>query len=947
MLLALAFLIPVSGLSQELPALPNDPRVRSGKLANGLSYILVKNAAVPGKADFCVAQKVGTSLESGGTLGSFRLLQELATRGTRNFEGNSLVEYLSRIGVEAENIRFSTGKDEITYLIKDVPVKRATTTDSSLLILYNWMSSINVDEGDLENERPILQNRMLYGWDAESRLNHRIVRELYPDSPYANTLMPDNLGRLDSLTSKELRSFYYNWCRPDLQCVIVAGDIDVSKLETQIKSIFSTIPKPLKPQERTYYRADLFSGIKAVLVKDGEYNKTTVAISLLKNPLKSAYRNTSLPYIQEYMDDAITRLLSDRINTGAALENIPLYNVSISHGKFLDMANTLAYTISFETLPNTVYAALSFISGEIDKMGRYGFSSQEFGRSIDIYWRQLENSYVTRESQDNSVYMGRALDNYYYGGTLASTEMKFELMKSILYSLNIRDLNSYAKALLGQDSSIVITCKMPDVEGITPLNKERILSSYKNSIGKSISKYQNLPVIEWPEVNPSSQASIVSDQKDLNSGSEIVVLSNGATVVFKNTTSSKDTISFRAISKGGFSMMKGMNIGNEEFFNRTLNLGGLGNLSEADLRKLFGYNYMNIEARLNQNTEELNGYAIEQNKEKLFQAIYLSFCRRRADKPVFEQYKKKAVYDVMYHAVSPLGIFQDSVNHYNNSNKLFVKALTAEQAGGYDYGRLMKDFRERFSNAADFVFVFAGKDVVQCKDLAVKYIGAIPSNPDVKENWVIIPNYLAKGVAGKRFLANMENPHTYVNLTLSCGQDLTLQNSIFAKMTEKYVESICRKKLHKYITNPDIEGRLAYYPENIFVLTTAFETDSASAEKMTELVVKELRACAEDKIPDAEFAALKEAVARSYGKDVNGNNYWLDILALKYITGTDLSAGTDDVIKSIDRRKFARFVKELLNGNRICVVMDGTTADIPTARMLQEDQFIRNYFNID
>lgn len=945
----LFMIVPAMIGAQELPTLPNDPRVKTGKLANGLSYILVKNAADPGRADFCVAQKVGTAIEGEGTFGCFQLLQELATRGTRNFEGNSLVEYLSQIGVGSEDIVFSTGKDEITYLIKDVPIKRASTIDSSLLILYNWMSSINVDEDDLENERPVLRNKTLHGWDAESRLDSKIVRELYPDSPYANTLMPDNLTGLDSLTSKQLRAFYYNWCRPDLQCVIVAGDIDIGKLETQIKSVFSTIPKPLKPQKRTYYPTALFPGVKAVLVKDGEYNKTTITINLLKNPLKSAYRNTSLPYIQEYMDDAIERLLLDRIKAGVASENIPLYDVRLSHGKFLDIANTLAYTISFETLPNTVYAALSFISGEMDKMGRYGFSSQEFNRSVDIYWRQLENYYVTRENSGNDVYMDRALDNYYNGGTLASTEMKFELMKSILYSLNIRDLNSYAKALLGQDSSVVITCKMPDVDGIAPINKERILSSYKNSIGKSISRYQNLPVVEWPEVNPSAQAKIVSDQEDLNSGSEIILLSNGATIVFKNTGSSKDTIAFRAVSKGGFSVMRmsGMNIGNEEFFNKTLNLGGLGNLSEADLEKLFGYNHMNIEAKLNQNTEELNGYVIEQNKEKLFQAIYLSFCQRRADKAVFEQYKNKAVYDVMYHAVSPVGIMKDSVNHYNNSNKLFVKALTAEQVGRYDYGRLMKDFRERFNNAADFIFIFTGKDVSQCKDLAVKYIGSIPSDPGDKENWVIVPNYLAKGVVNKRFLAYMETPHTYVNLTLSCGQALTLQNSVFAKMAEKYVENVCREKLHDKITKPHIEGRLAYYPENIFVLSTAVETDSVSAEKVVDVIREELRACAEDKLSDAEFSSLKESVSKSYRRNVDENAYWLDILGLKYITGIDLHVGHNDILQSIDKKAFAQFVNELLKGNHICVIMDGTTADIPTARMLQEDQFIRDYFNIE
>ena len=72
--------------TQDLPKLPDDPRAKSGTLTNGLSYIIIKNLAQKNTATFCVAQKVGTSLEKGADRGSFMLLQQLATKGTRNFE---------------------------------------------------------------------------------------------------------------------------------------------------------------------------------------------------------------------------------------------------------------------------------------------------------------------------------------------------------------------------------------------------------------------------------------------------------------------------------------------------------------------------------------------------------------------------------------------------------------------------------------------------------------------------------------------------------------------------------------------------------------------------------------------------------------------------------------------------------------------------------------------
>ena len=50
---------PCSILGQDVVSLPADPRVKTGKLANGLTYYLFKNTGAKGHADFILAQKIG------------------------------------------------------------------------------------------------------------------------------------------------------------------------------------------------------------------------------------------------------------------------------------------------------------------------------------------------------------------------------------------------------------------------------------------------------------------------------------------------------------------------------------------------------------------------------------------------------------------------------------------------------------------------------------------------------------------------------------------------------------------------------------------------------------------------------------------------------------------------------------------------------------------------
>ena len=926
--------------------LPLDPRVKNGKLTNGLSYIIVKNQAQKATATFCVAQKVGTSLETGGNRGSFMLLQQLATKGTRNFAGSAIPDYLKSLGLTSDAVTFQTGQDRVTYAINDLPISRSNTIDSALLILYNWMSSINVDEEDIAAERSTLAGRILNGWSPLHRMDYALLRDLYPDSPYINEIQPSEVRRsVNAINSRDLRNFYYDWCRPELQCVIVVGDVDLAKTETQIKSVFSTIPKPLNGSKRTYYTPKEFKGVKTLIMQDDEYGKTSVSINYLKQPLKDEYKNTNLPYIQDFLDFATIKILVDRINEGVVRENLPLYNLEVGEGKFMGIEKSNAYTIRFETLPSTVYSATTFVGGVLKKLFDQGAYQQEFTKAVDLYWKSLENLFDTRAVAGNDLYLERALEAYYDGYSLASTEMHFEIMKQVLFSLNLKQLNSYISALLSQEDNIVISCYLPKADGVNQISKERLLSAFSQPLDKSlVAGESTLPV--WPNVEINKVATVVSETEDARTGVHTLLLSNGATLLFKETASPSDTLYFRAFSKGGFSLMKGVNIGNQEFFNDVLDLSSIADVSYANMDRLYSYNHMNLESRINQNTERMDGFAIPTSAEKLMQAIYLNMTDLRPDDASYQVYKMKVLNDLKFNSLSPQEIFKDSVTFYNNSNKQFVAPLTEEQIEAYDYSKIHAQLKERFSNAADFVFVFAGKSALSYKDLAVKYIGAIPSDKDRKENWLVVPNYPTKGHKEKRFLAKMNVPRTYVSLTLSCAKKADMNNYVLSQLTKIYVENIFKDVLHNKVPLFNVNTALSYYPENIFTLKTIFETDSSEAHGCIDQLIKSLEKASKN-ITDSEFAMLEKSLKEQFSARVANGSYWLDMLESRYMASNTVPTDAKALLTPVTKKELSKFIKDLISSNRITVIMDGTTADIPTQKLLQENEFIRNFFNVD
>jgi zinc protease len=47
-----------------------------------------------------------------------------------------------------------------------------------------------------------------------------------------------------------LRNFYKTWYRPNLQAIIVVGDIDVNYAEEKIKALFSSLQNPENAPEK-------------------------------------------------------------------------------------------------------------------------------------------------------------------------------------------------------------------------------------------------------------------------------------------------------------------------------------------------------------------------------------------------------------------------------------------------------------------------------------------------------------------------------------------------------------------------------------------------------------------------------------------------------------------------------------------------------------------------
>lgn len=178
-LLIIAFVVCCNfqqALAQQMPPIPIDSNVRIGKLDNGLTYYIRKNNLPAERADFYIAQKVGSIQEEENQRGLAHFLEHMCFNGTTHFPGDALKQYLERIGVKfGENLNAYTSVDETVYNISNVPVNTPGAIDSCLLILHDWSNDLTLDPKEIDKERGVINEEWAYTHECSATFPGKVA----------------------------------------------------------------------------------------------------------------------------------------------------------------------------------------------------------------------------------------------------------------------------------------------------------------------------------------------------------------------------------------------------------------------------------------------------------------------------------------------------------------------------------------------------------------------------------------------------------------------------------------------------------------------------------------------------------------------------------------------------------------------------------------------------
>lgn len=908
----------ISSFAQQVMPCPMDPNVRIGKLDNGLTYYIRHNEKPSGRADFYIAQKVGSVLEEESQRGLAHFLEHMAFNGTTNLPGMTLREYLQSRGIKfGENLNAGTGIDQTVYMITNVPTDIPGLVDTCLLILHDWSSFIALEEAEIDNERGVILEELRTREDASERIMKEILPIMYPNSPYANRLpggLPEVVANFEYQT---LRDYYHKWYRPDLQGLIIVGDVDVDAIETRIKEMCADIPTPVNPAPRPQFMIEDNDEPIVAIASDPEATNYRVNLYYKQEATPDSLKNDINYWIAQYMLAIVSEMEINRLQELVQKPNPPfVYGYSYYSSYYIAPTEDAWTSMAMAKDAAGIDEALTALVTENKRMQQYGFTASEYERAKADFMKRIESQYNERNNTENSNYVDECLNNFLSNEPMMGIETEYAMYQQIVPNLPLEVINMMAQQLI-PENNLVITVTAPKKEDEVLPTREDILNFYNAANAIEVEPYQE-EVFDGPIVPNMPKPGKIKKEADMPEfDAKVLTLSNGMKVYYKKTTFKEDEIRFTANSWGGISTLKQEDFITLSNLGDVITLGGVGNFSATDLPKVLAGKKVRVTPYIGNYSEGMSGNCSPKDLETMMQLIYLYFTAPRADEEAFQSYAQRAKAALVNQELNPMTTFSDSlimVLYNNHPLRIRTKAADIDKI---DYAKAMDMYKQCFADPKNFTFYFVGNiDEETFKPLVEQYLASLKKGKG-KNDWKDIGLGISEKDVICHYEKEMQNPKVTIYMTINGLMEYNYRNIIYMDVLGEvmdiyYTRTIREEEGGTY--GVGVYGTVNDKPKDAYMFLIAFDTNLDMYEKLMGKVRDGLNDVATNGPAQEDLSKVVENLYKKRAENKEENSFWISAMSDFVEDNINIDAEFDAIVKSITPQTIADFAKEVLKG---------------------------------
>ncbi|WP_158994136.1 pitrilysin family protein [Mucilaginibacter sp. L196] len=871
-------------MAQEKP-LPLDPAVRTGKLPNGFTYYIRHNEEPKNRVVMYIVNNVGSVQEDEDQRGLAHFVEHMNFNGTTHFPHNELVNYLQKAGVRfGADINAYTNYDETVYQLP-LPSDKPDILKEGILIMHDWAQNATLDPGEIDKERGVVLEEKRLGKGAQERMQRVFLPIILNNSRYA-VRVPIGLDTvLDNFKRPIIARFYKDWYRPDLQALIIVGDINVDSLEKVVKRTFIDLKNPIHERTRTKYNVPLDGKNKFIAVTDKEMTSTLAEVIIKHKmpPLK-----TESDYRRSIVQDLFNQMLEGRYNELSNQADPPFLNGNAGIYRF--MGGLDSYSVNVNAKPQELERGFKAVWRETERVKRFGFTSTELERAKTAYLGELDERLQEKDKTNSENYV-REYQAYFLTNIAApGIVAEAALIRKDMPEVTLTDVNTLAAAyIVPSNRDILIEAPEKDKSNLpdeATVNtwllsvQQEDIQPYKDNV-TSLTLLNSLPV----------SGTIIAETKNKTINVTTLTLSNGVKVILKPTDFKNDDIRFSAFAPGGTSLYTDADYQSAANAAGIISASGVGNYTPDQLDKYLEGKRLGVKPYINEHFEGINGGSTTKDLEIAMQMIYAYFTEPRKDNAIFKGIIDRNKASLINRANDPKSVFNDTISAVLGNYNIRRTAPTAEKLDQINLDKVYIIYKERFSDASNLTFTFVGSiDTNTIRPLLEKYLGSLPStnsHAETKDLNINIPTGRIEKIVYKG-----SEPKSTVLLVYSGKFDYNLENKVKLDALKEALEIRLLQRLREDesgVYSPGVYVQTTKIPQERYSFIIQFGCAPQNVDKLIASALDEITKLKTDGPLPENVDKWRAETKATMETQLKSNNFWFNYLNEKLQNKDDLN----------------------------------------------------------
>lgn len=857
--------------SQELPKFPQDPKITTGVLPDGISYYVVSNNTMKGIVDFALVQKVGTAYEDSLSVGKVRSIARASLDSLPKFGSRAPEKFLVSYGMSSRKGMLVDVRDDATvYRFEKMPVSYGESAiDSTLLMIF-----------DIIEGTP-------YRDDVFFRKN-------YPTGASA---------------------------------IIVSGDINkdvvISKMKMLSLMVGKRDPEVKRPEYQWIPSADAACSVKCDTARG--YATVSVAYSSPRTP--ENYMNTMLPAMNERLGAILGSILKKRLYEEFKLAGIPVGSVDYRHVKSSETSGDERYELLVYTEDRYVEQVVGAIAGIYSYIDNKGVGTGEYAGARDEYFTDVYDE-AKRPLLRNRYILDKCISAFLYGSDLSVPMDKFNFFISaqVPDSTQTRFFNRFVSELADRDKNLSIGC----VTSSDEISCERLVSAFGAEWDKECASSTPRPLpgknenAVLPEVT-IEKFKVVKEKKEPVSGGLMWTFSNDMKVVYKRLPTD-GMFYYTMLVKGGYSEMADLKRGEGAFLSDVLETFDVAGMDSESFHYMMKSAGITMSSSVTASDMRISGKAPRPSLSLMLQSLQAVANDRTVNREYYDYMRKCTAVSLAVRkgSVSERMAAIDSLMcpSYIYSSEKSIENLSDDLPE-----RASVFFEEQFSKMNDGVLVIVGDmEETAMKRLLLKELAAFRTRP--LSLGCPRPSY--QPISGWSTYIR-EGELQSMDVAMSTQMIFTGENYMAARIAVLAIRDAVAKALGGTSTYFRVSYNTIVYPQERFnVAISVYPVDPAglpsSSRRISSLealyvVRNAMYQLSQDSVRN--LGVYKSLLKDEIASRQNDPQHVLDMVLMRFAAGKDLNTKYADKINAVTEKQVLDIISSLDGGSKVeYIIMD-------------------------